>query len=30
MFTVMFIVSLIGGIAISWLGWFSHGDIDGW
>lgn len=26
MFTLLFIGSLIAGIAISWIGWFGHVD----
>jgi len=29
MFTLLFIGSLIAGIAISWIGWFGQQDYNG-
>lgn len=29
MFTILFILSIVAGIAISWIGWFGNGDHDG-
>jgi len=28
MFTLLLLISLAAGLAISWIGWFSNGDHD--